>query len=408
MNSLRFDVSRSDFENYIIPAYEPAKLVPVRGQGSRLWDQEGLEYIDLFAGIAVNCLGHAHPKLVQRLQEQSQQLWHLSNAFTNEPALALAKKLCELTFAERVFFCNSGSEANEGAIKMARRYTYNKFNPQKTEIISFHQSFHGRTFMAISIGGQTKYSQGFGALLQGVTHLPFNDIDALRQHASDQLCCIVLEPIQGEGGIIPATPEFMQAVKEVCHESNALMVFDEVQSGIGRTGDLFAYMGYGITPDIMTIAKGIGGGFPLGAFATTQKIAEVLNVGTHGTTYGGNPLATAVGLAVLDEVAQPDFLAQVKDSAQYMRQGLEKINERQNIWKEIRNRGLWFGCELNDSYQDQAKHFVNAGREHRVLFTVSGTNIMRFAPALNITYEEIDVGLELLEQAILEVKQQGG
>ena len=196
--------------------------------------------------------------------------------------------------------------------------------------------------MTMSIGGQEKYSQGFGTLPQGITHLPFNDIDALRKHASDKLCCIVLEAIQGEGGVMPATPEFMQEVRKVCNESNALMILDEVQSGVGRTGDLFAYMEYGITPDIITIAKGIGGGFPIGAFITTEKIAEVLKVGTHGTTYGGNPLATSVALAVLDEMTKPDFLPQVKKSAQYMREGLEKINERQNIWKEIRNRGLWF------------------------------------------------------------------
>ncbi len=402
--SLRFDAIREDFDNYIVPAYAPAKVIPVRGQGSRLWDQEGKDHIDLFAGIAVNSLGHAHPKLIQRLQEQSQMLWHLSNAFTNEPALALAKRLCELTFAERVFFCNSGSEANEGAIKMARRYAHDTFSPEKIEIISFRRSFHGRTFMNVAVGGQEQYSQGFGPMPQGITHLPFNDIDALHKQASDKLCCIVVEPIQGEGGIIPATHEFMQAVRDVCKEYNALMVLDEVQSGVGRTGDLFAYMGYGITPDVITTAKGIGGGFPLAAFATTQNIAKVLKVGTHGTTYGGNPLATSVGLAVLDEVSQPDFLKQVKDSANYTRQGLEKINAKHKIWKEIRNRGLWFGCELSESYQDQAKHFVNAGREHRVLFTVAGTNIMRLAPALNITFEEIDEGLSRMEQAILDAK----
>ncbi|MGL5708537.1 MAG: bifunctional acetylornithine/succinyldiaminopimelate transaminase, partial [Aeromonas sp.] len=284
-------VTREVFDEVMVPNYAPAKIVPVRGEGSRVWDQEGREYIDFAGGIAVNGLGHCHPKLVEALKTQGEKLWHLSNVMTNEPALRLASKLVAATFAEKVYFCNSGAEANEAALKLARRYAIEKFGAHKTQIIAFHQGFHGRTFFTVSVGGQAAYSDGFGPKPADITHVAYNDLAALAEVISDNTCAVVMEPLQGEGGIIRPTDEFAKGVRALCDQHNALLIYDEVQSGVGRTGDLFAYMGLGVTPDILTSAKALGGGFPIGAMLTTTEIASHLKVGTHGSTYGGNPLA---------------------------------------------------------------------------------------------------------------------
>ncbi|MBO4967816.1 MAG: acetylornithine/succinyldiaminopimelate transaminase, partial [Pseudomonas sp.] len=293
-------VQRADFDQVMVPNYAPAAFIPVRGAGSRVWDQAGRELIDFAGGIAVNVLGHAHPALVGALTEQANTLWHVSNVFTNEPALRLAKKLVDSTFAERVFFCNSGAEANEAAFKLARRVAHDRFGSEKYEIIAALNSFHGRTLFTVNVGGQSKYSDGFGPKITGITHVPFNDLDALKAAISDKTCAVVLEPIQGEGGVLPAEQAYLQGARELCDQHNALLVFDEVQTGMGRTGELFAYMHYGVTPDILTSAKSLGGGFPIAAMLTTEALAKHLVVGTHGTTYGGNPLACAVGNAVID------------------------------------------------------------------------------------------------------------
>jgi acetylornithine/N-succinyldiaminopimelate aminotransferase len=304
-------VERSLFDEVMVPCYNPMEMVPVKGAGARVWDQHGKEYIDFAGGIAVSCLGHCHPDMVNALNEQSQKIWHLSNVMTNEPALRLAKKLTDLCFADKVFFANSGAEANEAALKLVRRYAANQFGPEKTEIIAFKQGFHGRTFFTVTVGGQAAYSDGFGPKPGDINHLPYNDIEALTEHMSDRTCAIMMEPLQGEGGIIPPTPEFAQAVRELCDKHNALLIFDEVQTGNGRTGHFYAYQGLGVTPDVLSTAKSLGGGFPIGAMLTTAELAEHMKVGTHGSTYGGNPLGCAVAEAVVDLVSKPETLAGV-------------------------------------------------------------------------------------------------
>jgi len=280
--------NRQDFDHYMTPNYAPQQIIPVRGEGSRLWDQEGREYIDFAGGIAVNSLGHCHPVLVNALKEQGEKLWHLSNVFTNEPALKLAKALTERTFADKVFLCSSGGEANEAALKLARRWAVDHYGEHKDKIISFYQSFHGRTFFTVSVGGQPKYSQGFGPVPGGILHANFNDLESVRKLVGDDTCAIMVEPMQGEGGIVPATQEFLQGLRDLCDEHNALLIFDEVQTGVGRSGELYAYKNFGITPDILTSAKSLGGGFPIGAMLTTDAIGTSLAIGTHGSTYGGN------------------------------------------------------------------------------------------------------------------------
>jgi predicted acetylornithine/succinylornithine family transaminase len=284
-------VTRQTFDQVLVPTYAPAAMVPVRAQGLDLWDQQGKQYLDFTAGIAVTSLGHAHPVLVEALTRQINLLWHLGNGYTNEPVLRLALALTEATFAERAFFCNSGAEANEAAFKLARKYAHTKFGPAKSRIISCVNSFHGRTLFTVTVGGQPKYTEGFEPLPQQIDHIPFNDIAAARAAIKDDVCAVVVEPVQGEGGVVPASLEYLKELRALCDQTGALLIFDEVQCGMGRTGKLFAYMGYGVTPDILTSAKALGNGYPIGAMLTTDALAATLSVGTHGTTYGGNPLA---------------------------------------------------------------------------------------------------------------------
>ncbi|MGR5246538.1 aspartate aminotransferase family protein [Vibrio sp. PNB23_22_6] len=393
-------VERGLFDEVMVPCYNPMEMIPVKGKGSRIWDQEGNEYIDFAGGIAVSCLGHCHPAMVNALTEQGNKLWHLSNVMTNEPALRLAKKLTEVSFAERVFFANSGAEANEAALKLARRYAADVHGAEKSEIIAFKQGFHGRTFFTVTVGGQAAYSDGFGPKPGDVTHLPYNDIEALKAHISDRTCAVMMEPLQGEGGIIPPTPEFAQAVRELCDKHNALLIFDEVQTGNGRTGHFYAYQGLGITPDILSTAKSLGGGFPIGAMLTTAKLAEHLKVGTHGSTYGGNPLACAVAEAVVDEVSKPETLAGVLEREVMFREGLEKINAKYNLFSEVRGKGLLLGAALNEEWQGRARDVLVAAGKQGLMVLVAGANVVRFTPSLVITQQEIEEGLAKLDKAI--------
>ncbi|HHC6599301.1 TPA: aspartate aminotransferase family protein [Vibrio parahaemolyticus] len=393
-------VERGLFDEVMVPCYNPMEMIPVRGKGSRIWDQDDNEYIDFAGGIAVSCLGHCHPVMVDALTEQGNKLWHLSNVMTNEPALRLAKKLTEVSFAERVFFANSGAEANEAALKLARRYAADVHGPEKSEIIAFKQGFHGRTFFTVTVGGQAAYSDGFGPKPGDVTHLPYNDIEALQAHMSDRTCAVMMEPLQGEGGIVPPTPEFAQAVRELCDKHNALLIFDEVQTGNGRTGHFYAYQGLGITPDILSTAKSLGGGFPIGAMLTTAKLAEHLKVGTHGSTYGGNPLACAVAEAVVNEVTKPEVLAGVLDREALFRTGLEKINAKYNLFSEVRGKGLLLGAALNEEWQGRARDVLVAAGKQGLLVLVAGANVVRFTPSLVITQQEIEEGLAKLDKAI--------
>jgi len=396
-------VERSWFDEVMVPCYNPMDIIPVRGEGSRIWDQEDNEYIDFAGGIAVSCLGHCHPAMVSALTEQANKLWHLSNVMTNEPALRLAKKLTEVSFAEKVFFANSGAEANEAALKLARRWAADIHGDEKSEIIAFQQGFHGRTFFTVTVGGQAAYSDGFGPKPGDVTHLPYNDIEALEAHISDRTCAIMMEPLQGEGGIVPPTPEFAKAVRELCDKYNALLIFDEVQTGNGRTGHFYAYQGLGVTPDILSTAKSLGGGFPIGAMLTTEKLAKHMKVGTHGSTYGGNPLACAVAEAVVDVVRKPETLAGVKEREELFRQGLTKINQKYPIFSDIRGQGLLIGAALNEEWQGRARDVLVAAGKEGLLMLVAGPNVVRFTPSLVISKQEIEQGLAKLEKAIKEL-----
>ncbi|NOJ20438.1 aspartate aminotransferase family protein [Vibrio jasicida] len=393
-------VERGLFDEVMVPCYNPMEMIPVKGEGSRIWDQNGNEYIDFAGGIAVSCLGHCHPVMVNALTEQGNKLWHLSNVMTNEPALRLAKKLTEVSFAERVFFANSGAEANEAALKLARRYAADVHGTEKSEIIAFKQGFHGRTFFTVTVGGQAAYSDGFGPKPGDVTHLPYNDIEALQAHMSDRTCAVMMEPLQGEGGIIPPTPEFAQAVRELCDKHNALLIFDEVQTGNGRTGHFYAYQGLGITPDILSTAKSLGGGFPIGAMLTTEKLSEHMKVGTHGSTYGGNPLACAVAEAVVNEVTKPEVLAGVLEREAMFREGLDKINAKYDIFSEVRGKGLLLGAALNEEWQGRARDVLVAAGKQGLMVLVAGANVVRFTPSLVITQQEIKEGLAKLDKAI--------
>ncbi|NRD75354.1 aspartate aminotransferase family protein [Shewanella sp. VB17] len=401
--SVNKTLTRAQFDEVMVPNYAPSAIIPVRGEGSRVWDQEGNEFIDFAGGIAVNCLGHCHPALVGALKEQGEKLWHLSNVMTNEPALTLATKLVDATFADKVYFANSGAEANEAALKLARRYAMDKFGAEKDQIIAFDKAFHGRTFFTVSVGGQAAYSDGFGPKPQSITHVPFNDIAALEAVFSDTTCAVMMEPLQGEGGIIDADPEFLQVVRALCDKHNALLIFDEVQTGVGRLGELYAYMRGDVVPDILTTAKALGGGFPIAAMLTTKAIADHLKIGTHGSTYGGNPLACAIGNAVLDVVNTPAVLNGVKVREQLLRDGLNKINAKYQVFSEVRGQGLLLGAVMNDKYQGRAKDFLTASVNEGLMTLIAGVNVVRFAPSLVIPEADIAEGLVRFERAVAKI-----
>ncbi|HHQ4052961.1 TPA: succinylornithine/acetylornithine transaminase [Citrobacter freundii] len=377
-----------------MPVYAPAPFIPVRGEGSRLWDQQGKEYIDFAGGIAVNALGHAHPALREALNDQASKFWHTGNGYTNEPVLRLAKQLIDATFAERVFFCNSGAEANEAALKLARKYAHDRFGSQKSGIVAFKNAFHGRTLFTVSAGGQPAYSQDFAPLPPDIRHAVYNDLDSASQLINDATCAVIVEPVQGEGGVVPATKAFLQGLRELCDRHNALLIFDEVQTGVGRTGELYAYMHYGVTPDLLTTAKALGGGFPVGALLTTEQCASVMTVGTHGTTYGGNPLASAVAGKVLEIVNTQEVLNGVKQRHDWFVERINAINERFGLFSEIRGLGLLIGCVLNEEFAGKAKLISQEAASAGVMVLIAGGNVVRFAPALNVSEEEVATGLD--------------
>ena len=395
-----FPVGRELFDEVMVPNYAPSAVIPVRGVGSRVWDQEGREFIDFAGGIAVNCLGHCHPALVGALKDQADKIWHLSNVMTNEPALRLAKKMVDNTFADKVYFANSGAESNEAALKLARRWALDVHGADKTQIIAFKQGFHGRTFFTVTVGGQEAYSDGFGPKPGDIDHVDYNDLEALKAIMSDKTCAIMVEPLQGEGGLVSPTQDFMQGVRDLCDEHNALLIFDEVQTGVGRTGDLYAYMGLNVVPDILTSAKALGGGFPIGAMLTTTEIAKHLKIGTHGSTYGGNPLACAVAEAAFDTVNTPEILNGVSEKAKIYVDGLNAINAKYNVFKEIRGKGLLIGAVLNDNYTGRAKEFLVAAMTEGLMTLVAGASIIRFAPSLVIPDTDIIEGLARFEKAV--------
>lgn len=393
-------INRATYDQVMLPIYSPADFIPVKGQGSRVWDQQGKSYIDFAGGIAVLALGHAHPLLNKALQEQSEKLWHVSNVFTNEPALCLAQKLIQHTFAERVFFANSGAEANEAALKLARHYAITRHNPYKTKIIAFHHAFHGRTFFTVSVGGQPKYADGFGPKPADIIHVPFNSLDAVKAVIDSHTCAVILEPIQGEGGVTPATAEFMHGLRTLCDKHQALLILDEVQTGMGRTGKLFAYMYYDIQPDIITSAKALGSGFPLSAMLTTEDIASVMGVGTHGTTYGGNPLACAVGNAAFDLINTQAVLEGVSERHRWIVDELQAINQTYAVFSQIRGQGLLIGAQLAPLYAGKAKELLALASKHGLMILNAGADVIRFTPSLIITLEELQEGMNALRKAL--------
>jgi acetylornithine/N-succinyldiaminopimelate aminotransferase len=361
-------------------------------------------YIDFAGGVAVTALGHCHPAMVKAIEEQARKLWHVSNWMTNEPALRLAQRLIAATFAERVFFCNSGAEANEAALKLARRWAHDRFGPHKMRVISTLNAFHGRTLFTVTAGGQAKYATGFGPTPAGFTHIPYNDVAALeaafRDEGGEDVCAVILEPMQGEGGMVPGTPEFLQAARRLCHEHHALLILDEIQSGMGRTGTLFSYMQKGIVPDILTSAKGLGGGFPVGAMLTTTEIASAFTVGVHGTTYGGNPLACAVAGAVFDVINTIEVLDGVNARHALFMEGLKAINARRKVFADLRGEGVWIGVELDAPWQGKSMDVVRAAGDAGLIVLVAGPDVVRIAPSLVISLDEILEGLARLEVAL--------
>ena len=380
----------------VLPTYARAPLNFVKGEGTWLIEADGRRFLDLGAGIAVNALGHAHPDLVEALTEQAKNLWHVSNLYEIPNQQHLADQLVSLTFADTVFFTNSGTESCELAVKMARKYWYEKGQPERVEIITFEGSFHGRSSAGIAAAGSEKMTKGFGPLLPGFVHLKWNDHDAIKATISGKTAAIMIEPIQGEGGIRPVPEQCLKGLRDLCDENGLLLIFDEVQCGVGRTGKLFAHEWAGINPDIMMVAKGLGGGFPLGAVLASEEAASGMTAGTHGSTYGGNPLGCAVGNKVLELVGDAVFLDEVTEKAAYFRAGLKDLVARHpNTFKSVRGKGLMMGLECAVSNID----FVNAGYDALILTVPAGDNVVRFVPALTITKDEIDEAIARLSSA---------
>lgn len=392
-------ITREDFDAYMVPCFAPAPFIPVKAAGSRVWDQRGKEYIDVAGGIAVNALGHANPALANALKAQLDKLWHIGNGYTNEPVLQLAKTLVESTFADKIFFCNSGAEANEAALKLARKYAHDKFGADKSEIIAFKNSFHGRTLFTVTVGGQPKYSSDYAPLPQDITHLPYNDIDAVKAAFSSRTCAVIVEPIIGEGGVMPAEPQFLQALRDLCDEHEATLIFDEVQTGAGRTGQLYAYQHYNVVPDILTSAKGLGGGFPIGAMLAKEAWAQVFQPGTHGTTFGGNPLAATVANSVLAQMDSA-LLAGVGERHTLIVDKLNALNAKYDVFSAVRGMGLLIGAELASHLRGKAKALTNLAAEEGLIALIAGPDVLRFAPALNIPQADIDEAFVRLERAV--------
>lgn len=390
------------YENkYLMNTYSRYPIMLVKGKGIRVWDSEGKVYLDFVAGIAVNSLGHSHPALVEAIKKQAETLIHCSNLYWNERQIELAKLISENSFGGKVFFANSGAEANEGAIKLARKYASVRYEGKRYKIITAKNSFHGRTFGALTATGQEKYHKGFGPLLSGFKYVPLNDIKALNEAIDDEVCAIMLEVIQGEGGIHEATLEYVKEVRKICDQNDFLFIVDEVQTGIGRTGKLFGYEHYGVIPDVITLAKGLGGGFPIGAIVAKEDKA-LFKPGDHASTFGGNPLACAAGIAVLNEVTKDGFLESVDKKGKYFKKGLETLQKKHRIIKEVRGKGLMLGCELD---LEDASVIVLKALERGLLINSVSHNVLRFVPPLIVTEGEIDKALEILDEVFSEVER---
>ena len=387
---------RNIYDSVMLPNYSPADFIPERASGSRLWDKDNKEYIDFGGGIAVNSLGHSHPVLIEALNKQSKKIWHISNYLTNEPAIELAKKLTDLTFAENIYFSNSGSEANEAAIKIARKYHSSRNDP-RDEIVSFTNSFHGRSLLNISLGNSQMHRDGFEPLMAGIKQGEFNDISGLKNLITEKVAAVIVEPVQGEAGVIPATSEFLEEIRELTSKKGVLLIVDEVQSGVGRMGSIYGYMNYGIDPDIVTSAKGLGGGIPIGATLTKRSIGEVMQPGSHGSTFGGNPIACAVANEVINIISDKSFLKKVNEKEELFLDLLSEMKDK-GIFSDIRSSGLWIGCDLVDRNSNEV---LNQAYAEGLILVSAGSSCLRLAPALNIHEEDIKEGVGRLKKVLL-------
>lgn len=380
---------------YILNTYKRYPVIFERGEGAFLYTEKGEKFLDLGSGIAVTLLGHCHPKLVEAVKSQAEKLWHTSNLYYSIPAADLAEKLVNATGAKRVFFCNSGAEANEGALKLARKYGKQSGKTGKTKIISMHHSFHGRTMATITVTAQEKYQKPFYPLLPDVYYAQYNDLESVKNLMDDDVCAVILEPIQGEGGVHPATHDFLKGVRALCDKHDALLIYDEVQCGMGRTGYLFCHMQYpDCKPDIFTSAKGLAGGLPMGAFFVNEKTENVLQPGDHASTFGGNPIAAAAANAVQDIIKEENILDAVKENGCYFIESLKKMRQKYNAIKDVRGKGFLIGLEINYS----AAELVQELLEHHIVTVPAGSSVVRLLPPLIIKKEEIDLVIDVLDQ----------
>ena len=395
-------IERAD--QYMFQTYGRFPITLVKGDGCRLWDDEGREYLDFVAGIAVCSLGHSSPLVRRVLEEQAGKLIHVSNLYYTEPQTDLAQLLVENSFADRVFFCNSGAESNEAAIKLARKYSMEKFGPDRHVIISMRNSFHGRTMATLSATGQEKIRTGYDPLLQGFRFVPFNDIKALEASMGEDVCAVMMEPIQGEGGVVCPDPGYLEKVRALCNEKGMALIFDEVQVGMGRTGKLFAHEHYGVTPDIMTLAKALGNGLPIGAMLSTEELARAFGPGSHATTFGGTPLATAVSKAVLKSLLDDGWVLNAKNMGEYFKAGLNRLSDKYDLIKDVRGLGLIIGVELDVP----GAPVVEVCRQKGFLIICAQEKVLRFVPPLIVKKEEIDLLLEALDNIFNDMEMKRG
>lgn len=393
-------ITRKTFDEVMFPCYNPMNMVIKKAHGSYIFDNEGNKYVDLTSGIAVNCLGHTPEGVQKVIKKTCKNLIHVSNIFCNEYTLSLAKKLTSLTGYDKVFFVNSGAEANETALKLARRVAFDDYGADKNEIISFVNSFHGRTFFSVTVGGQESYSDGFGPKPAAITHIPYNDIATFEKTISDKTCTVILEPIQGEGGIIKADDAFLVKVRELCDKFHAALIFDEVQTGVARSGTLYAYEQTPVKPDILTSAKGLASGLPIGAVLTYDNFAKHFVPGTHGSTFGGNALACSVGCYVLDKVSDKKFLENVKATSEYIKAAIRKLDEKHHVFDDVRGEGLLMGLVLNKKYSGKSGALQKECFKHKLLTLTAHGDVLRLAPALNIKKSVVDEAMKLLDKAL--------
>ncbi|SPF38090.1 Acetylornithine aminotransferase [Candidatus Desulfosporosinus infrequens] len=386
-------------KNVVMNTYGRLPMTIVKGDGAWVWDAEEKRYLDFLTGLAVNSLGHSHPAIVRAIQEQAQEILHTSNLYWIPNQVALAERLVKHSFADKVFFCNSGAEANEAAFKLARKYAKKNFGAEKYEVVALENSFHGRTLATLTLTGQTKYQEGFDPLPVGCSYAKLNDLESLKAKVNKNTAAVFIEPIQGEGGVLPASKEFLQGARALCDQFGALLIFDEVQCGVGRTGKLFAYEWSGVAPDIMTLAKALGGGVPIGAMLATDKVAEAFQPGDHASTFGGNPLATAVGCAVLDVLLEGGFLEGVQERSAYFKKGLEQLANKYQTGDPVRGQGFIIGWPV----AKLGSELVEACRQNGLLINCVGGKILRFLPPLIVEKPEIDKALEILDKVFQEL-----